>query len=108
MVFCKKGPLPFGTVVQLTSPRLAPRLVRESLFVLIQHNLIVFKSNEDDEDSSRAPLYRLDLPAVFGRLAWPATAALLEQRLGHKVPKVFSKVLLGNVIIPFSGQRRKT
>jgi DNA-directed RNA polymerase III subunit RPC3 len=73
-----RGPLPLPVLVQWT--KLSGKQVRESLFVLIHHNLVQYRQADEEINTFRPVIYRLDIDAVLLRLAHPLFISLCERR----------------------------
>lgn len=79
-----KGPLTSAQIGQAT--KLPARTVRESLFVLIHHNLVLWSSPKDELGVQQQPtVYQLALDKVILRLAYPGFIALAARRHGQEV-----------------------
>lgn len=74
MILLTKGPLPIAMIQQHS--RLPLKAIKEALFVLIQHNLVLYR--QDAENVSMVT-YKVDLQAVLMRLAYPIFVVLTEE-----------------------------
>lgn len=84
-----KGPQTSQQLAQAT--KLSAKIVREALFVLIHHNLVLWTSPKDDLGVQQQPtLFQLALDRVFLRLAYPAFLAQVNRRFGSEVSNLLS------------------
>jgi hypothetical protein len=79
-----KGPLTSAQISQAT--KLPARTVRESLFVLIHHNLVLWTTPKDELGVQQQPtVYQLALDKAILRLAYTGFVAIAARRHGPEV-----------------------
>lgn len=89
----RRGPSPLSFLVHDTG--LVVRLVKESLFVLIHHNLVQYRdiSNDDDASSFQGIVYRLDWMQLLIRLAFPSLIVKVRDEMGLEAAELLQQVI---------------
>ena len=78
------------TLVQATG--LSSKMVREALFVLIQHSLVLF--NCTSNPNSVIALYRLDLDAILSRVAYGQVVARVGEKFSIEAADLLLEILV--------------
>lgn len=87
-VLILKGALPLSTLVQLTG--LSGKLVREALFVLIHHSLVLYSHSP----TSPVTIYRLDTDAVLARIAYGQIVARIAEKVSLEAADLLLDIMV--------------